>query len=83
MDDVNNDNISQIQVIAIDIIAKRLNINVFDYINAGSSGKKYTKLTDINSSTASVMIQVLNDIASGKIARPENIGEYKDGWDKN
>jgi hypothetical protein len=83
MDDVNNDNISQIQVIAIDLIAKRLNINVFDYINAGSSGKKYTKLTDINSSTASVMIQVLNDIASGKIARPENIGEYKDGWDKN
>lgn len=83
MTDLNNTGgINQVQILGINLVAKRLNINVFDFINAGSSGKKYEKITDIDSATASLMLQTLNEIASGKIQKPESVGEYKEGWDK-
>lgn len=78
----NDDGITSIQQIAIDKIAERLDINVFDFINCGSSGKKYETLKDIKQDVALKMIEVLNAVIEGKQQLPENIGKYDANWKK-
>jgi hypothetical protein len=75
-----DDDISQIQVMAIDLVAKRNDINVIDYINSGSSGKKYDSINDISRNDASKMIEVLNKISAEEIKRPDTIGKYDPNW---
>jgi hypothetical protein len=83
-ENINNDNgkISQIQIIAIDTICKRQDINVFEFINVGSSGKTYSSINDIDTNTALKIIQTLNEITEGKRTKPENVGVYDNNWVK-
>lgn len=80
---VNNSNnkITSIQIEGIDRLANRLNLNVMDFVNVGSSGKKYENVNDIEFDTALKMIEFMNAISSGK-AKPEGVGEYNPNWRK-
>lgn len=82
MANIDNNSINQVQIMAIDLIAKRFNINVFDFINSGSSGKKYSNITEVTSDVALKMIETLNELSSGKIEKPARIGEYDPNWNK-
>lgn len=80
---INNSNnkITNIQIEGIDRLANRLNLNVMDFVNIGSSGKKYENVNDIEFDTALKMIEFMNAISSGK-AKPEGVGEYNPNWRK-
>lgn len=62
----------------LDLVCKRTNISVLDYINCGRA--KYGVVEQIPSSAAINMIKFLNKIQSGQEKRPENVGKYEADW---
>lgn len=82
MSDITSEYISQVQILALDLVAKRNNINVMDFINTGKSGTKYSSINEVPSITAIKMLKILNKMAAGEIEKPDNIGEYDVNWNK-
>lgn len=78
MNDIDN-NITQIQIMALDLIGKRNNINIMDYINAGKE-KGYKSIDEVPRDVAVKMIEVMNKISAGEIEKPESIGDYDSTW---
>lgn len=62
----------------LDIVCKRCNISVLDYINSGK--QRYAVVEQIPSSVAINMIKFLNKIQSGQEKRSETIGKYDPEW---
>ena len=75
-----NNEIMEFQIDTIDLLCKRCNINVLDYIN--SSNKKYNNIEEVSGDKAQGMIQHLNNIQQGKKSPKEGTGEYDEGWKK-
>lgn len=64
------------QEICINVMCKRNNLNVLDYINSGQN--KYTSMKEIPYDTAQLMIQELNNIQRGIKEKPQSVGDYED-----
>jgi len=74
-------NIVPEQITVIDVLCKRLNISVLDFISSGEV--KYAHIEQITNTKAQKMIKFLNDIQSGKQQSPVN-RTYDPAWrDKN
>jgi hypothetical protein len=72
------DQISEEQINALDIICRRLDISVFDYINCGS--KKYKKVEEITKSKAAEILNFLNKIQRNAVEKPKNVPSYIMNW---
>jgi hypothetical protein len=69
--------ITQEEITLIDIICKRINMSVLDFISCGET--KYISIEEVPSSKAMSMIKFLNDIQSQKKARPVEKA-YDSAW---
>ena len=74
-----DDMISSAQVNGIDVLCKRLNINVEAFLKMGET--EYASVTLIPKTVASKMLSYLNSLQQGKTI-PEEIKGYKEGWKK-
>lgn len=72
--------ISEQQVNVIDLLCKRLDLDVLTYINAGSSGRNYRYVEQVPASAANVMIQYLNRVQQGSKSKPPGVGKYDQRW---
>lgn len=66
------------QINVIDLVCKRANVNVFDFINSGRD--HYEFIEQVTEHTAGVMLQHLNRIQRGDLTRPNGIGPYDSNW---
>jgi len=74
IDDPVDDN----QISIIDLMCRRLNINLLSFINSGIS--KYDSIELISKSTASKMLQELNKIQRGVKDKSTLLGNYDPEW---
>ncbi len=56
---VSNDNITEIQIIALDIVCKRYNINLIELINSGA--KHHNNIKEVNKELADEYMSIIND----------------------
>lgn len=75
-----DDPISEEQLNAIDIICRRLDINVIDYINAGK--RQYENINQITKSKGALILQHLNKIQRSVIEKPKSVRSYDSNWKK-
>ena len=66
------------QITVIEMLCKRTNMNVLDFINCGDS--KYVCVEQISEQSAQKMLQYLNRIQRKDADRPDDIGDYDDNW---
>jgi len=66
------------QITVIEMLCKRTNINVIDFINCGDS--KYVCIEQVSEQSAQKMLQYLNRIQRKDADRPEDVGEYDENW---
>jgi hypothetical protein len=69
---------SEEQVNAIDLLCKRLDINVVEFINCGK--EKYKTIFDIKRGKAAEIIQYLNKIQRSVCDKPKGVSSYSVGW---
>jgi len=66
------------QVTVFDVMCKKNNISVFDYINCGDA--KYACIEMISKATAQRMLQHLNRIQRQDAELPSGVGPYDENW---
>jgi len=76
--EVDNSAIAPEQVNVIDMLCKRLNISVLEYINAGKAHYKY--LEQISGNAAIKMIKHLNSVQRDVSKKPKGLGAYSESW---
>jgi len=69
--------ITEEQVVVMDLLCKRLDVSLLDFINSGQS--KYVSVEQIPTSKAQSMIKFLNEIQSGKQQSPVS-KKYDHSW---
>jgi len=70
--------ISDSQISVLDMLCKRLDINVIDFVNSGR--RVYDDIEAVNKSTAQRMIQELNRVQRKEKDQPPNINPYDPNW---
>ena len=70
--------ITEQQITVIDMLCKRTNMNVSDFINCGDS--KYVCVEQVSEQSAQKMLQYLNRIQRKDADRPDDVGEYDENW---
>jgi hypothetical protein len=70
--------ITDSQINVIDLLCKRLDIDVVSFINSGS--KTYDNISLVTQKTASDMIQELNKIQRGIKQKSASVGSYNNNW---
>ncbi len=70
--------ISDSQINVIDMICKRVDMNVMDFVNSGK--KTYDNIEIITKSVAQRMIQELNKIQRKAKPKPDSAGKYVSNW---
>ena len=73
-----NDSISDPQINFIDAKCRQLDINVLNFINAGS--EQYDSINNVSKKTASSMLSTLNEYQNKKRKTPESIMGYDTNW---
>jgi len=73
--------ISDTQIRCIDMLCKRLDVDAMSFINSGRN--HYDSIYSVKTSTASSMIQELNNFQQKVKAIPEGLGSYEPGWEAN
>tara|TARA_Y100000004_G_scaffold187619_1_gene240664 strand:- start:767 stop:1516 length:750 start_codon:yes stop_codon:yes gene_type:complete len=73
-----NDSISDPQINFIDAKCKQLDINVLNFINAGS--EQYDSINNVSKKTASSMLSTLNEYQNKKRKTPDSIMGYDTNW---
>jgi len=66
------------QITVIEMLCKRTNMNVLDFINCGDS--KYVCVEQVSEQSAQKMLQYLNRIQRKDADRPDDVGEYDENW---
>ena len=66
------------QITVIEMLCKRTNMNVLEFINCGDS--KYVCVEQISEQSAQKMLQYLNRIQRKDADRPDDIGDYDENW---
>lgn len=77
--EIDDTRITDTQINGIDIICRRENINVKEFINSGKNN--YKNIYEIKSSTARNMLAQLNRINKG--STKNNFGPYENDWREN
>jgi hypothetical protein len=70
--------ITEQQITVIDMLCKRTNMNISDFINCGDS--KYVCVEQVSEQSAQKMLQYLNRIQRKDAERPDDVGEYDENW---
>lgn len=70
--------ITEQQITVIEMLCKRTDMNVLEFINCGDS--KYVCIEQISEQSAQKMLQYLNRIQRKDAARPDDVGSYDDNW---
>lgn len=70
--------ISDSQINVIDMICKRVDMNVMDFVNSGK--KTYENIEMVTKSVAQRMIQELNKIQRKAKPKPDSVGKYVINW---
>ena len=70
--------ITEQQITVIEMLCKRTNMNVLEFINCGDS--KYVCVEQVSEQSAQKMLQYLNRIQRKDADRPDDIGDYDDNW---
>jgi hypothetical protein len=70
--------ISDSQISVLDMLCKRMDINVMDFINSGR--RSYDEIEMVTRSTGQRMIQELNKLQRKTKERPQNVGSYVANW---
>jgi hypothetical protein len=68
------------QINTLDLICKRTDMSVIDFINIGDN--KYISINQINDTIAARMLQHANRVQRKDIPRPDNVGKYDPNWRK-
>ena len=66
------------QITVIDMLCKRTNMSLLDFINCGDS--KYVCIEQVSEQSAQKMLQYLNRIQRKDAARPDDIASYDENW---
>lgn len=66
------------QVTVIDMLCKRTNMSITDFINCGDT--KYVCVEQISEQSAQKMLQYLNRIQRKDAPRPDGVGDYDENW---
>jgi len=66
------------QITVIEMLCKRTDMNVLEFINCGDS--KYVCVEQISEQSAQKMLQYLNRIQRKDADRPEDVGAYDENW---
>jgi hypothetical protein len=66
------------QINVLDIVCKRNNMSVMDFINSGKD--KYEFIEQVTEHTAQIMLQHLSRIARGDTTKPKGVGPYDYNW---
>jgi len=66
------------QITVIEMLCKRTNMNVLEFINCGDS--KYVCVEQISEQSAQKMLQYLNRIQRKDAPRPDDVGDYDENW---
>lgn len=64
----------------IDTLCKRMNINVIEFINSGSTGQQYKHFSHIRYKTGQGMIEALNRYQQNMDSIPESLKGYNENW---
>jgi len=70
--------VTEQQITVIEMLCKRTDMNVLEFINCGDS--KYVCIEQISEQSAQKMLQYLNRIQRKDAARPDDVGSYDDNW---
>jgi hypothetical protein len=74
--------IQDAQINTMDVMCKRLDINVLKFVNSGS--QEYATIQDVSKHVAAKMLRELNKIqrgtSEGGKAKPSNISGYDPNW---
>ncbi len=70
--------ITEQQITVIEMLCKRTDMNVLEFINCGDS--KYVCIEQISEQSAQKMLQYLNRIQRKDAARPDDVASYDDNW---
>ena len=70
--------IDDTQVAMVDVVCRRCDMSVMDFINAGKD--TYGSIRDISGDVAEKMLAVLNDVQQGAAKKPVSVGPYDEGW---
>lgn len=66
------------QITVIEMLCKRTNMSVYDFINCGDS--QYVCVEQISEQSAQKMLQYLNRIQRKDAERPDGVAEYDENW---
>tara|TARA_Y100001938_G_scaffold151098_1_gene245960 strand:- start:1776 stop:2729 length:954 start_codon:yes stop_codon:yes gene_type:complete len=66
------------QITVIDMLCKRTDMNVLDFINCGDS--KYVCVEQVSEQSAQKMLQYLNRIQRKDAPRADGVGDYDENW---
>ena len=66
------------QITVIDMLCKRTNVDVLDFINCGES--KYVCVEQVTEQSAQKMLQHLNRIQRKDAERPDGLNSYDENW---
>ncbi len=75
-----NDPITDIQIKKLEMLCKRLDIDIVSFINSGQV--KYKSIRDINRGTALKMSEILEEIESKKRERNPKWSKFNKDWNK-
>jgi hypothetical protein len=70
--------ITEQQITVIEMLCKRTNLNVLEFINCGDL--KYVCIEQVSEQSAQKMLQHLNRIQRKDAPRPDGIGVYDENW---
>jgi hypothetical protein len=70
--------ISDEQINVIDLLGKRIDVDIMSYVNSGSMN--YRAIEEVSRSKATTMIAHLNSIVRGKSDKPSGSGKYNPNW---
>ena len=70
--------ITEQQITVIEMLCKRTNMDVLEFINCGDS--KYVCIEQVSEQSAQKMLQHLNRIQRKDADRPESVSEYDENW---
>jgi hypothetical protein len=68
------DKITPEQIVCLDTVCKRADVNVLEFINSGE--KNYDSIDGVSQETAQQMIQHANKVLQGKVDKPQGVGTY-------
>tara|TARA_R110000824_G_scaffold269847_3_gene458309 strand:- start:319 stop:1266 length:948 start_codon:yes stop_codon:yes gene_type:complete len=66
------------QITVVDMLCKRTNMHVLDFINCGDS--QYVCVEQVSEHSAQKMLQYLNRIQRQDADRPDGVGHYDENW---